>query len=489
MGTIVTVQSHQEMYRSNPVQPVILNDLKNITEEEKKAVDRLISSQFESDLLSNEPSCECGEIKGGFNIGVFCHNCRTTVQEMYEKDLVPIVWMRSPNGVEKLISPLLLIMLTDEFVAEGFNLIEWLINTKYSPNVNKPPEVDQLLEAGVLRGYNNFVQNFDQYIEILFSLRRFRAKKGEEGDLLTLIKLQKDKLFSNFIPLVNKSLLVIENTEVGIWVDASVVDAVDAIRTITGIDTPYCTFSVREKENRTARTLLMLSEYYVSVIHEQLSPKAGLFRKNIYGGRNNFSMRCVISSLTDPHAYDELELPWAPTIAMLKLHLINKMLNSDKYNFTPNSATARMYQATYEYDPLIDELMQELINESQGSHLTVMLNRNPSLTRGSVQSFKIWKIKKNPADFTIGLPIITVKKFNADFDGDALNLVLSIDNETTKGLENLAPHKNIYDLNNPRSLSSAASLPKTISSTIANWYTKVDEVPITPEQQRFYEML
>lgn len=72
---------------------------------------------------------------------------------------------------------------------------------------------------------------------------------------------------------------------------------------------------------------------------------------------------------------------------------------------------------------------------------------------------------------------------------DALNLILSIDNWTSNQLRHLAPHKNMYDLNNPRSLSKAASFPKTFSSTLANWYTKKNEFEITQEQKDFYALL
>lgn len=413
MGALLRIQSHQEMFKANPVTPIVLNDLENITEEEKQNVDRLISSNFETDLLSNEPSCECKRIKGGYNEGIFCNECKTYVQEPFEKELNPIVWLRSPNGVEKLMSPLLISMLTSRFTAEGFSLIEWLIHTKYAPNINRPEEAQMLLDAGIERGYNYFVQNFDRILETLYSFKRFKPKKGEEDKLLTLIQKERKDLFSTHIPIVNKSLLVIETTDVGIWVDASVVQVVDAIRTVIGIDSKYCTFNVREKENRTAKTLLMLSEYYTDVMHEQMSPKSGLFRKSWAGWRNHFSMRCVISSLTDPHKYDELKLPWAPTIAMLKLHLMAKLMNSDEFNYTPNEATALLYEATYKYDPLVHRLLKELIAEAPGGHLVVTLNRNPSLTRGSIQTFNIWEIKTNPADYTISLPIITVKQFNA----------------------------------------------------------------------------
>lgn len=54
-------------------------------------------------------------------------------------------------------------------------------------------------------------------------------------------------------------------------------------------------------------------------------------------------------------------------------------------------------------------------------------------------------------------------------DGDQMNIILALDNVTSEQLETLAPHKNMYDLNVPRTLSNAASLPKPVISTISNW--------------------
>lgn len=50
-----------------------------------------------------------------------------------------------------------------------------------------------------------------------------------------------------------------------------------------------------------------------------------------------------------------------------------------------------------------------------------------------------------------------------------MNLILALDNVTAEELENLAPHKSCLDINRPRTLSSAASMPTPVASTIANW--------------------
>ena len=49
-----------------------------------------------------------------------------------------------------------------------------------------------------------------------------------------------------------------------------------------------------------------------------------------------------------------------------------------------------------------------------------MLNRNPSLHRGSIQAVRITRIKTDPDDNTLSMSYLIAKSFNADYDGRML---------------------------------------------------------------------
>lgn len=71
-----------------------------------------------------------------------------------------------------------------------------------------------------------------------------------------------------------------------------------------------------------------------------------------------------------------------------------------------------------------------------------------------------------------------------------MNLILALDNITSDQLEPLLPHKNMYDLNEPRTLSKTASLPKPVVSTISNWiHYKEKAEPFDSVKQAFLESL
>jgi hypothetical protein len=377
LGCYLRLLNLDDVFNRASTAPIIINDLNSATEEDKEYVNRLISTKYESDLLTNEPQCECGEIKGGYNLGTVCHNCKTPVRELFEQELQPLVWMRSPIGVEKLINPMVLTQLSQYFTKTGFNFIQWLCDTNYHPAGMKPSEVGELVELGVTRGYNNFIQNFDKYIDILFSLKAFKPKKGKEDGLQEHLKVNRDCLFSWHLPLPNKSLLVVENTQVGVYVDPIVVGAVDAIRTICSIDTKLSNFTQKQKENRTIKTLMILCDFCNDVYKEILASKNGLFRKHIFGTRNNFSCRAVISSNTKTHAYDELHISWGAGVTMFKIHLMNKLL---KLGWNPNTATALLNEYTYKYNELLDRLFRELISESPLGKIACVFQRNKLIT-------------------------------------------------------------------------------------------------------------
>lgn len=70
-------------------------------------------------------------------------------------------------------------------------------------------------------------------------------------------------------------------------------------------------------------------------------------------------------------------------------------------------------------------------------------------------------------------------------------LMLMLDNYMSDQIEALAPHKNMLDPNKPRTLTSVASMPKPVASTISNWMTGFDRTPdqVLPHQEAFMNML
>lgn len=399
--------------------PVFINDLRNETEEDRDALRELVTSRYSSDMISMLPSCRCGVTKGEFSKKTICPECGTPVKSSIETEIEPTIWFRRPIGVSKLISPIILIMLKQRFKKSGFNIIQWLIDTTYRPQVKQPPVINKIVQAGIQRGYNNFVEKFDEIMTYLFNLKDFKRK--ETDYLFMLLAENRHKIFFDNIPLLNKSLLIIEKTNLGIYVDSIIVDAIDAIETLVSIDRSFHDQNPRVKENRTAKALCKLTDFYEQFFKMSISPKNGQFRRHIFGSRTNFAFRAVITSITDVHRHDEIHVPWGIGLTAFRFHLVNKLM---KYGYDLNQAHALIFGHIEKYHPLLDQLLQELISDAD-NNLVCIIQRNPSLLQGSALKVRITKFKKDPTDRTISLSILVVKFPNADFDGKLIAVITS----------------------------------------------------------------
>ena len=54
-----------------------------------------------------------------------------------------------------------------------------------------------------------------------------------------------------------------------------------------------------------------------------------------------------------------------------------------------------------------------------------------------------------------------------DFDGDAMGLLISLDDTMAKLMEPLQPHKSAFEISRYRSISSNISIPKPVVATIS----------------------
>lgn len=494
MGIHLSLINFDEEFHQNTRRiPVIINDFSETTEEQKKTFNRMIYTQYDNtDLLSNMPSCECPEteprgLRGAHLRDVVCQVCHTAVKVPMDQNLESLVWVRAPKGVSALINPIIWNMLSERFTKKGYNFIHWLCDTTYKPTARiVPPEIHEVIAMGFERGLNNFIAKFDEIMPALFKMKLFRKKKGEEDGLQELLILFRDCIFSQYLPMPNRSLLVIEKTNVGTYIDPTITGAVDAIQTMVSIDSSLSSFSVRTKENRTVKMISQISTFYDDQYSKMLAKKEGLYRKHVFGTRSHFSFRAVISSQTDAHGYDELHLPWGIGISVLRIHLINKL---DRRGFTPNQSIAFLNKHAQIYHPLLDELFKELIAESPYKGIHCVFQRNPSLERGSAQAMFIMSVKTDPAIATVSLSILSVTGLNADFDGDQLNGTLSLDNYVSEELEKLAPHMSVFDLNAPRSVSKNLSMPKPVVATIANWMHSMHDRPLDQEKLAKMAML
>lgn len=457
---------------------MFINDYVNTSKEQRRIFDKIIYTEYDNvDLLSNMPTCEGEHLYGQHLEGTFCPICRTHVESSLDRDLEAVIWIRSPDKVAPLMNPAAWTMTCKRFERNDFNFIRYFADRDYRPNVKEPDALQEIESWGFPRGYNAFVENFDMLLHHFFESKHFKLKKGEVDEFRIFYELYKDRFFSDFLPLPNRSALVIEKTNVGRYMDDTIPGVVDAIRTMVGIDTPIAMHSLRVKENRTIKTIIQLASFSEQTIRNKLAKKTGIFRKHVFGGRAHFTFRAVISSITVPHKYTDLHLPWGVAMNLFNLHLTNKLYAR---GYTPNEAEDFLRKHALKYHPFLDELFMELIDESEFDGPAVLFQRNPSLERGSMQLNFVTRVKTDPNDTTVSMSIQNVVGFNADYDGDQLNGILIPDNAMARGLKALAQYMSSFDMNKPRSPSRNSSIPKPVLANGANWFDEDEDHHFDP---------
>lgn len=85
------------------------------------------------------------------------------------------------------------------------------------------------------------------------------------------------------------------------------------------------------------------------------------------------------------------------------------------------------------------------------------------------------KLKTDPSDPCIGMSILTVVAPNADFDGDALNLMYSCDKKMADFWEVFAPEYNVFLLENPSEVSGNMAMTKPVIMSGGAWMDDPDE--------------
>ena len=450
------------------------------TEDDRVKVRNTIATRFESDTFSTIPSCVCGETKGMDSLGEICPQCNNVVKQTIEDNIDPICWFRAPGpsakegGVELLINPVIWIMLRERFGKQSFCLISWLTDSTYRSKKDPPAYLEKIKAKGFKRSYNYFVRNFDEIFEYLISMREFKIKnKNSEDSLERLIKEYRDRIFSKYLPLPNKSILILQKTNSGVYADASVSVAIDAIESIAGFDINERDLSLRLKEDRTARTLNKLQDFYIGYLKRIYEQKPGFLRKHTAATRAHFCVRSVVSSLTDDAWHDEVYASWQDGLVLFRPHIIGKLL---RRGYTHNNAVSLLLSSINDYNEVLADILQELIDESGGG-IPVTEQRPPTLKQGSLKIKYITKFKwYNINDKTWSTSDHTVKSSNTDFDGDAHHFGLIGDHFLLALLLPFSCRFTILGTRRVKEITGNLSIPKPILATIAEML-EYNEVP------------
>lgn len=466
------------MFNSQERIPIFLNDVDVSTIEGKQAFNAKIMTLYEEESLTSSPTCQCRFLRRGKHHGDTCPHCNTTCEYELEKEIENDLWVRAPEGIRALINPAVYVMLQDFMTKGPHNLLQYLINPMIK-NDGRSPWFDAADKAGIPRGLNNFIDHFDDIMDSVYRIVR-NDRRRQIPVIQEFINAYRNLLFTPYLNIPNRMAFVIENNEYNKWADKTIETGVNAVLTIVSADSKSSgrDRTIGRKEALVATAMQEYGEFWTNFYSKVAGKKHGYFRQEIFGQRSHFTFRGVITSITERHKYDDCYLPWKMGVQLFKEHIISKLMQGTvtRGAMSPRDAERLINYAVNNYDPLIDEVIKELIAEHpSGRGLPIILQRNPSLKRGSAQQLWVPRVKTDPNDFTIMLSVLILGAFNADFDGDQMNGYFIVDGRLFNFLCRLHPSTGVMDLNQANEISSNLDIPKPLTSTIDNWIFMEEE--------------
>ncbi|MCL5011796.1 MAG: DNA-directed RNA polymerase subunit A', partial [Candidatus Marsarchaeota archaeon] len=197
----------------------------------------------------------------------------------------------------------------------------------------------------------------------------------------------------------------------------------------------------------------------LKTLFQRLKTKEGRFKYNLAGKRVNFSARTIISPnpnlpisvLGVPQSIaDELTLPW--NVTGWNLEEVKKFIQENpervSYTISPDGKRRKITSLN------IEEILKMInigwvIERKMKDGDIVLFNRQPSLHRVSILSLKAKIMSGNTFQFNDAITV----PFNADFDGDEMNLHLIQEEEAQVEADRLmSVRQNILSPRNGKAL-------------------------------------
>lgn len=338
-----------------------------------KAADSIYSRKFGTTLqdvnaFENRYKCRCGHLQGRVYIGIKCPLCGEEV-EFVDDNYNYFGWLVLQDPY-KVIHPGFYAQLRNFF---GLNKIrENRMDNIINPIIEKDedgftartgdPSADEPF-YGI--GMMEFVERFDEIME--FYLKKYPQKKDMYDDIME----GRDSVFTQSIPVYTTQLrpFSLEDSQFGYEkVNEYYTMLAKSVHLVNNDELKM--FRKAKPKN----TLLFdIQSDFNKLYTEQiniLATKKGELRQN-FGGRFNFSARCVIAQEPSLEV-DSVKLPYFALVELLKPTIVNILKKS--YNMTYSDAYKIWYKAQINKDDRVWSIIDQFIKEK--GYVPILINRN-----------------------------------------------------------------------------------------------------------------
>lgn len=381
-----------------------------------KAADSIYSRKFGTTLqdvnaFENRYKCKCGHLKGRVYNGIVCPLCGEEV-EYVDDNYNYFGWLILQNPYN-VIHPAIYAQLRSFFGDNKAkehrmdNIIK-PISTKdedgFTVEDMQIPEDEPYLGIGMI----DFVQQFDEIMN--FYLKKYPQKREMYDDIMK----DREIVFTQSIPVYTTQLrpFSLEDSQF----DYEVVNEYYTMLAKLVHQVNNDKLKMFRKKKPKNQLLFDIQTQFNKLYSEQINimaTKRGELRQN-FGGRFNFSARCVIAQ--EPQLeIDSVKLPYFALVELLKPTIINILKKS--YNITYSDSYKIWYKSQINKDQRVWDIIDQFIKDK--GYIPLIINRNPTINYGSMMFMRCVGINDN---YTMSVPLQILKPLGGDFDGDVLNI-------------------------------------------------------------------
>jgi len=467
-----TLINLDEYFNSITIDKKILNDYPYHRVEDRDLIINELQTINRGDSISSTPSCQCGKVKGMYKIVtsgtlVGCKECGTNVEERLNNDFQPTIWCRKLNDVP-FINPKLWLLINKQ-CGSTIDTLLYLSTKSYRPKATIKPFLEKIVKSPEFeRSYKYVAENLK---EIVIFLGKNVPKKNRLAlnMILTIMEKYEDCIYSEYLPIVGKSLYLKETNEtntLGTFVNKQNATAIN--NTFRFLKASSLKISEEEEYKVMANTISSSAFSTFKFFNDYMSGKFGGSRKLINASKSFLGARVVGSSITRSHSIEQVELPWSAGLIVFRPYLLNKLCR--QRGMSLKHANRLLLKSYNKYDPLLDELFKEIINEyPDPDGFACMVLRNPTLKQSSLLYLKISQIKTDVKDKTIGLSVLLMTFLAGDFDGDQYTCQLIPDRLSRVALQSLEPASSTFSTEVPGEINGVITLTKTSATIIASY--------------------
>lgn len=382
-------------------------------------IDQMINS---SKFMDCEYRCDCGSFIGQDLVGQKCPRCNTEIS-LHSLNFRYTGWL--DLGKHHVISPVYYAIVKRVL---GNNMLRFIIgdfkadhsvqynenNTDFEENKKnkKTGRVSQNDVAYIKKkipinkhhfegiGLDGF---YDRYEEVLTACA---PKKHPE---LQLLLDNKHSVFTSKVPIYSTAFRPVSKTSETMFYPKINKWYAMICSICCKLDNAVIDFETNDDLVYIQNHLIAATDYLIA---NEIKGKEGALRSEIIGGTFSFSGRGVITYDNTLRA-DEIDIPYPMAVTAYQYKIAH--IISVRYGLTLEQACQMVN--TNERNPYVINILNEIINQKQH----VIMLREPTNNLASIGLFSIRRVKFD--DDTISLTTEPLEGFNADFDGDALNLM------------------------------------------------------------------